>query len=129
MRMSTPGRKMEAVVRRRFDRLEERRGVQPLLMGSTVCKSRGIYGNYLRLPRLIPPCGGTQAATPHIPAANPAPGRCGRLPVQSQYPAPQYPVRTLKKERHKEPRQLWRVQYTRIKILPMSELRMIPCRG
>jgi hypothetical protein len=43
--------------------LEERRGVPPLLPESTVCKSRGIYGNFLRLPRLIPPCGGTQADT------------------------------------------------------------------
>ena len=89
--------------------LEERRGVPPLLPESTVCKSRGIYGNYLRLPRLIPPCGGTQAAIPHISSAKTAPGLCGRLPVQSQHPVPQYPVRTLKRERHKEPQQLWRV--------------------
>jgi hypothetical protein len=89
--------------------LEELRGVAHLLPESTVCNSRGIYGNYLRLPRLIPPCGGTQAAIPHIPAAKTAPGLYGRLPVQSQHPVPQYPVRTLKRERHKEPQQLLRV--------------------
>ena len=91
---------------------EELRGLAPL-PESTVCKSRGIYGNYLRLPRLIPPYGGTKAAIPYIPAAKTAHGDGrrlhGRLPVQLQYPVPQHPVRTLKRERHKEPQQLCRV--------------------
>lgn len=89
--------------------LEERCSVPPLLPEFNVCKSRDIYGNYLHLPRLIPPYGGMQAAIPHIPAAKTAPGLCGRLPVRSQYLVPQNPVRTLKRERHKEPQQLRRV--------------------
>src|SRR5580704_5928451 len=67
--------------------------------------SRGIDGNCPRLPRLIHPCGGTPTAISH----NPDPpghghGRCGRLPVQSQYPE-RMPARW-----GKEPlRQRWRV--------------------
>jgi hypothetical protein len=44
-----------------------------------LCTSRGIYGNYLRLPRLIPPCGGTQAAIPQNPPAGHGRRLCGRL--------------------------------------------------
>jgi len=73
-------------------------------------KSRGIYGNYLRLPRLILACGGTQAAIPYIPAAKPVPAvvvdayaHASRSNLNTRYLDN---LRELKQERQREPRWL-----------------------
>ena len=70
------------------------------------CNFRDIYGN-CRLARLTRRSGNMRSAIPHIPAAKMLPGYgrrpCELLPVQ--YPVLAYPVRTLKSERKKEPRQ------------------------
>src|ERR1700730_15851782 len=90
-----------------------------------LCKSRGIYGNYLGLPRLILPCGGTHAAIPHIPAAKLPPGAgrrlCGRLPVQSQYPV-RIPCENAEGGKAKRATTAMASAYVRMKNLSMYHL-------
>jgi hypothetical protein len=106
--MRAPGRRGARRVKAQRSALHELvPGLAGLLSNPGFRTSRGIDGNCPRLPRLTHPCGGTPSAILHNPLADPpghGHGRCGRLPVQSQYPE------RMPERGKKEPlRQRWRV--------------------